>query len=152
MLDMFRAIRPTVKLVPVVITGGATESRVNGTFRVAKLHLASVLTEVLENGRLKIAEMPLRKWLVEELKTFSVKITKAGNETFEAMKDNLHDDGACALALGCWAAERFGGLPSGRGCGSTPPAHQGGPLPNHVANRIALSRLRGNGGPLGGGS
>jgi hypothetical protein len=43
---------------------------------------------------------------VKELQTFSVKITPAGNETFEAWRERDHDDMVLALGFACWVGER----------------------------------------------
>ena len=49
----------------------------------------------------KLAEV-----LTKELLTFKVKITTAGNETFEAWRERDHDDLVLALAVALWYAER----------------------------------------------
>jgi hypothetical protein len=42
---------------------------------------------------------------------FQVKITAAGNETFESWRERDHDDMVLAVVLACWAASRA--LPRG---------------------------------------
>jgi hypothetical protein len=39
------------------------------------------------------------------LGTFTVRITEAGNESFEAWREKDHDDLMLAVVLACWAAE-----------------------------------------------
>jgi hypothetical protein len=49
----------------------------------------------------------------EELKNFRMKITAAANVSFEAWREGDHDDVVLAMALVCWAAQRWatpGGL------------------------------------------
>ena len=57
------------------------------------------------------AELPEAEILVAELKAFSVKITQAGNETFESWRERDHDDMVLAVAMALWLAER---APRGR--------------------------------------
>jgi hypothetical protein len=42
---------------------------------------------------------------MRELGTFTVRITEAGNESFEACHEKDHDDLVLAVALACWATE-----------------------------------------------
>ena len=51
-------------------------------------------------------ELPLCKVLQKEMQAFSVKITTAGNESFEAWREKDHDDIVLAVALGVWLGER----------------------------------------------
>ncbi len=91
----------------VIITGGhgATQGK-GGTTNVPKSELASVLRALLPSHRLQVADVPGRSILVHELDTFSVKITAAGSETFEALRERDHDDLVLAVALAAWWAER----------------------------------------------
>jgi hypothetical protein len=47
----------------------------------------------------------MRACLSREAQNFTVKVTPAGNETFESWRESEHDDLVLALALACWAAE-----------------------------------------------
>jgi hypothetical protein len=76
---------------------------------VAKKDLVGAVQAPLQDGRLKFAEaLPLTAVLVRELAAFRVKVTLAGNETFEAWRERDHDDlvlaGAAALSLGVTAS------------------------------------------------
>ena len=53
---------------------------------------------------LRLAAQPERRQLARELETFQVKLTQAGNETFESWRERDHDDLVLAVALGCWGA------------------------------------------------
>jgi hypothetical protein len=93
-------------MVAVTITGGAAVSHVGeGRWRVAKKELASVLVTLFQGRRLHIAKLPETAVLTREAQNFSVKITPAGNETFESWRESESDDLVLALALACWAAE-----------------------------------------------
>jgi hypothetical protein len=65
-------------------------------------------------SRLEIAEVPERVNLFREAMEFSVKITAAGNETFESWRESEHDDLVLSLALACWAAETLRWSDGGR--------------------------------------
>ncbi len=94
-------------LCPILIGGGHAVSHApDGSWRVAKVQLVSVLQALLSGRRLKIATgLPDAAVLVAELKAFSVKITPAGNEAFEAWRERDHDDLVLAVALALWLAE-----------------------------------------------
>jgi len=92
----------------VTITAGSAVSQVpgvGGRWRVAKKELASVLVTLFQGRRLRLAELPETAALIREAQGFSVKITPAGNETFESWHEGEHDDLVLSLALACWAAE-----------------------------------------------
>jgi hypothetical protein len=95
--------------VGVTITAGAAVSQDLATparWKVAKKQLASVLQVLLGNRRLRVAEsLPEALTLKRELGTFTVKITEALNETYEAWRENDHDDLVLAVGLAAWAAE-----------------------------------------------
>jgi hypothetical protein len=97
----------------MVIGGGHTVSRdADLNYRVAKVQLVSVLQAMLSSHRLKIATgLPETGILVAELKTFSAKITAAGNEKYEALRERDHDDMVLAVAMALWLAEN---APRGR--------------------------------------
>jgi hypothetical protein len=99
-------------LAGVTITGGSQVSLVaEGRWRVAKIQLASVLVRLIQDRRLQLADLPETAVLLREAQTFSVKITPAGNETFESWREADHDDLVFALGLACWAAENFNWRP-----------------------------------------
>ena len=70
----------SVQLCPVIIGGGHAVGRTpDGSWRVAKVQLVSVLQVLLSSRRLKIASvLPEAGVLTAELKAFSVKITAGG--------------------------------------------------------------------------
>jgi hypothetical protein len=93
----------------VVITAGSAvtqDQSAPGRWRIAKRQLASVLQVLLGNRRLLVAEaLPEARTLKDELGKFTVKITDSLNESFEAWRENDHDDLVLAVALAAWAAE-----------------------------------------------
>jgi hypothetical protein len=99
-------------IVGVWITAGSAvtqDTRGHGRWRVAKRQLASVLQVLLGNRRLLVAEsLPEARTLKHELGQFTVKISDSLNESFEAWRENEHDDLVLATALAAWAAERWG--------------------------------------------
>jgi hypothetical protein len=111
-LDLLRERKPrTGGLVPVTITAGSAVTREEGGcgWRVAKLALVSRLQVLLQGGLLRFAAgLPGTADLVRELKDYQVKVTAAGNETFNA-REGAHDDLVLALALACWWAEQMTG-------------------------------------------
>jgi hypothetical protein len=112
-----RKAKLDVVLVAVTITAGsAVTDAGGGWWRVAKKQLASVLQVVLGSRRLLVApglrEAPE---LVHELETFSVKITDAGNESYESWREGDKDDLVLAVALAAWWAERVSGGWAGSG-------------------------------------
>ena len=68
-----------------------------------------MLQVLLQSGRLRIArELEHAETLQKELAAFRVKVTAAGNETFEARRERDHDDLVLAVALAAWLGERQG--------------------------------------------
>jgi hypothetical protein len=66
-----------------------------------------LFVNVHQGRRLAIArELPEAAVLAKELLAFKVKITAAGNETFESWRERDKDDLVLAVALACWWAER----------------------------------------------
>jgi hypothetical protein len=104
-----------VPLLPVTITGGeaAAARGTDGVWRVPKKHLVGGLQVVLYDKRLAVhPQLPGAGVLQRQLRDLQMKITKAGNETFEA-RSGAKDDLAVALMLALWAAERAcGALPT----------------------------------------
>lgn len=104
----FREAKMRGSYVAVTITGGnAVTNNGNARWSVAKKQLASHMQVVMGSRRLHVAaQLPERPTLLRELETFTVKITAAGNESFESWRERDHDDLVLAVALAVWAAER----------------------------------------------
>jgi hypothetical protein len=105
-VEMFADVRESAQLWPILITSGHSVTFAPDGYHVAKIQLVSVLQACLSSGRLKIAaELPLADVLRRELLSFRVKITAAGNESFESWREESHDDLVLGLALAVWLGE-----------------------------------------------
>ncbi len=94
----------------ITITGGDSVTKnPDGGLRVPKRDLISAALVLLQNGRLKIADaLRLKDVLVREMLNFKVKINIAtAHDSYEAWRKGDHDDLVLAVALSCWAGERF---------------------------------------------
>ena len=93
----------------ITFTGG---QEVNG-WNVPKRQLVSNLVALAQTGCLDIAPGCVNgEALAKELKAFTIKVSKAGNDTYEAQRESDHDDMVCALMLAIWKPHRRT-LPSG---------------------------------------
>jgi hypothetical protein len=94
-------------IVGITITSGNAVTQAGaGRWHVAKRQLVSVLQVLLGNRRLAVApKLEQAKVMERELRTFSVKITAAQSETFEAWRERDHDDLVLAVAGAAWATE-----------------------------------------------
>jgi hypothetical protein len=105
-VDLFRAARPALpcRLRAVTITAGQHAAAGAAGETAPKKDLVACLQVLLQSRRLAIAkELPDAAVLRKELQHFKVKVTTAGNETFEAWRERDHDDLVLAVALACWA-------------------------------------------------
>jgi hypothetical protein len=92
-----------MKPVRVTITGGDTQSWINGSWHVAKSILASTLDARLHRDELGFAkELHEAEAMRGELLDFNRKVTAAGKFTFQA-KLGKHDDLVLATALALWS-------------------------------------------------
>jgi hypothetical protein len=105
-VDMLRQARINAYVVPVLITAGHATTSEGGIWHVPKRELVGTLQVLLQSRRLQVAPLPERELLVREFLAFRVKITKAGNETFESLRERDHDDLVIAIALAAWLGER----------------------------------------------
>lgn len=75
-------------------------------WHVPKRDLISPVQVRLQNGTLRIAKgLPHGDIMMRELLNFRVKISTSGHDTYEAWRENEHDDLVLSLALGAWMAE-----------------------------------------------
>jgi len=107
-VDLFRHIKITAKLIPILITAGHTVTSDSGYVSAPKRELVSVVQVLLQSRRLQIAKgLPEAATLTRELRTFKVKVNAAtGHETFESWRERDHDDLVLAVAMAAWLAER----------------------------------------------
>jgi hypothetical protein len=95
-----------LRFTGVVIHGGETAHRTDGSYHVPKKDLIAALEVPFDTGKLKIAE-GLELWgeLREELQNFRRKQNpKTAHTSFEHWRESDHDDLVLAAALACWGA------------------------------------------------
>jgi hypothetical protein len=106
-LAMYAEARLPITLSGIYITSSGEPTRVPGGWHVSKRDLVAALMIVLEQRRLDIPDdLPEARTLKHELGNFRVKMTKAGNERYEAWRDGDHDDLVLATAMVCWYGEQ----------------------------------------------
>jgi hypothetical protein len=106
-VDLVRSLRPPVILRALTITAGEHAHREGLDFHAPKRELVGTLQKLLQTGRLRISsELKLAPLLVAELQAFRVKQKTSGHESFEAWREQDHDDLLLALALACWVGEQ----------------------------------------------
>jgi Terminase RNaseH-like domain len=103
-VDLLRdELDSSIPLIPVIFTAGDTARYDNGVYRVPKKDLVHGLIVLFENKRLRLLEdHPESRVLVNELSNMRVRITGESHATYEAWRQNQHDDMVFALALACW--------------------------------------------------
>jgi hypothetical protein len=90
----------------VVITSGHQVVVHPGTVSVPKRDLVAAIGRTAEEGRLRIAgDLTLASVLAQELRNFRVKLTAAGGDAYESVRQKDHDDLVLATALSVWAGE-----------------------------------------------
>jgi hypothetical protein len=95
-------------VMPVMITGGDTESWANGYYRAPKRDMIVGLQVLLQNGSLQIAAgLEYGTALLKEMGQMQVKISVDENEQFGAWREGEHDDLVFAVALACWAVRKM---------------------------------------------
>ena len=90
----------------IVIHGGETAHRSDGSYHVPKKDLVAALEVPFDTGTLKIAE-GLELWPVlrEELQNFRRKQNpKTPHVSFEHWRESHHDDLVSAVAMACWGS------------------------------------------------
>ena len=109
-VDMLKGVG--LRPIPIIITAGHYAHNDGGYWNVPKKELVTTGLALLQSKRLRFAaEMPGVQTLMDELTGFKLKVTTAGNETFEPWREGEHDDLVFALCLACWAFERGIGRP-----------------------------------------
>lgn len=103
-VDLLRGeIDSTIPLIPVIFTAGDTARVENGIHRVPKKDLVHGLILLFEDQRLRLVDdHPEGRALVNELGNMRMKITGESHTSYEAWRQNQHDDLVFALALACW--------------------------------------------------
>jgi hypothetical protein len=74
---------------------------------VPKRDVASTIAVLLQTGRLRIARgLKESETLLRELINFRVKISLSGHDTYEAWREQEHDDLVLAVGLAAWLFEK----------------------------------------------
>ena len=95
--------RAKLNPVGISITGGLTPHKNEYGYTVPKKDLVAALQIGFQTRRLKIAAgLPFQDVFKEEIRNFKMKLTKSGNETFEAWRENIHDDLVLSVAMTLW--------------------------------------------------
>jgi len=104
-IDLFR--QRGLSPVAVTITGGTVVNRGDdGAYTVPKRDLISSVAVLLEQRRLRISErLPEARTLVKELQGFQRRVSRAGNEQYEAWREGTHDDLVLSVSLAAWYRE-----------------------------------------------
>jgi hypothetical protein len=97
--------------IAVSITGGNTVTRAesghigHAAFNVPKKDIAGALQVMFGKGWIKVPkDMALVPEFLEEMAKFCIKITKAENVTYEALRASDHDDLVLSVGIGAWWA------------------------------------------------
>jgi hypothetical protein len=102
-VEMVRKARAGCPMVPVVITGGESETHGGGYQRVPKKDLIAGLQISVDQGELWIAEqLEEGDTLLEEMRSMRMSMSPTGRERFGATEEGAHDDLVLAVALGVW--------------------------------------------------
>jgi hypothetical protein len=107
-VDMVRAAG--LHVIGITLTGGTEVNLTDAwNLKVPKRELVSSLVAAFQSGRLKIArELELAPTLVNELASFKLKINIAtGSESYEAWREQDHDDLVLAVGMAVWYGERY---------------------------------------------
>jgi hypothetical protein len=103
-VDLLRQGGLGCRVIPVVITGGETESSDGVRYRVPKRDLMSGLQVAFQKRRIGLsADLPVLSVLREELRCMRLRVSAGG---FERYGGRGHDDLVMALALAWWRACR----------------------------------------------
>jgi hypothetical protein len=107
-IDMLRD--PPYRLNPMGITStsGHAITTSDVGYNVAKLFLVENMQVLAQTGRILVAAgLKHADTFKDQLKGFTAKVTPAGNETYAAQTESLHDDFVMGVAMVLWVAEKF---------------------------------------------
>jgi hypothetical protein len=106
-VDMIRDAHIPASIYPITLTGGDAVTRDGMERRVPKRDVASTIAVLLQTGRLRIARgLKESETLSRELLNFRVKISLSGHDSYEAWREQEHDDLVLAVGLAAWLAEK----------------------------------------------
>jgi hypothetical protein len=106
-IDMIRDAHLRADVYPITLTGGDAVVRDGMERRVPKRDVASTIAVLLQTGRLRIARgLKESETLLRELLNFRVKISLSGHDSYEAWREQEHDDLVLAVGLAAWLFEK----------------------------------------------
>jgi hypothetical protein len=106
-IDMIRDANLPATIYPITLTGGDAVVRDGMERRVPKRDVASTIAVLLQTGRLRISRrLKESDTLLRELLNFRVKISLSGHDTYEAWREQEHDDLVLAVGLAAWLFEK----------------------------------------------
>jgi len=112
-IEMFREEGLPAK--GIAITSGQESRRVAGGWNVPKKDLVYALVAAYSTGRTTLYQAApgstasaIADKFKQELLSFKMKISKSGNQQFEAMTEADHDDIVMSVAMGVWYLREYG--------------------------------------------
>ena len=106
-IDMIHDANLPACIYPITLTAGDAVVIDGMERRVPKRDVASTIAVVLQTGRLRIARgLRESETLLRELLNFRVKISLSGHDTYEAWREQEHDDLVLAVGLAAWLFEK----------------------------------------------
>ena len=105
-IDMIKDAHIDASIHPITLTGGDAVTNEGMEKRVPKRDVASTIAVLLQTSRLRIARgLRESETLLRELLNFRVKISLSGHDTYEAWREQEHDDLVLAVGLAAWLFE-----------------------------------------------
>jgi len=90
----------------MITAGNSVGMGKDGMYNVSKRILITMLQTLVQSQRIRVSpKMEHYAELMREMKAFSLKLTAARNDTYEAWSEQDHDDIVMALAVAVWLAE-----------------------------------------------
>jgi hypothetical protein len=106
-IDMIKDANLPASVYPITLTGGDSVNRDGMERHVPKRDVASTIAVLLQTGRLRIAKrLRESETLARELLNFRVKISLSGHDSYEAWREQEHDDLVLAVGLAAWHFEK----------------------------------------------
>jgi hypothetical protein len=106
-VDMIRDANLPASVYPITLTGGDAVVRDGMERHVPKRDVASTIAVLLQTGRLRISRrLNESDTLLRELLNFRVKISLSGHDSYEAWREQEHDDLVLAVGLAAWLFEK----------------------------------------------
>ena len=106
-IDMIRDANLPATVYAITLTGGDAVVRDGMERRVPKRDVASTIAVLLQTGRLRISRrLKESDTLLRELLNFRVKISLSGHDSYEAWREQEHDDLVLAVGLAAWLFEK----------------------------------------------